>query len=307
MARGEGEAARLLYDAVLGPVESLLAGRRRFVFVPDGALQSVPPTLLVGGEPASVLARRFAVTVMPSIPSIAAVSTAAPSTAARAFLGIGNPLLPGGGQQPAGSSELWQRLSELEPLPETEAELTRIAQLFPDAADTELLVGAGATKAAIAHAGPVQFRILAFATHAVMAGNLPGVPEPAVILTPDRDNPAAGLLTASDVAAMSLDADLVLLSACNTAAPDGGPYAEGLSGLARAFLHAGARSLLVSHWAVNSMATVQLMTRFMMTLRADPAQDKAAAMQAAILSFLNGPDAGMRDPAVWAPFVVIGP
>src|SRR6185436_963383 len=70
-----------------------------------------------------------------------------------------------------------------------------------------------------------------------------------------------GLLTASEISRLKLDADWVVLSACNTAAPDGTPGAEGLSGLARAFFYAGARSLLVSHWAVASDATVALTTR----------------------------------------------
>ena len=80
-----------------------------------------------------------------------------------------------------------------------------------------------------------------------MAGEIPGLAEPAIVLTPnDEDVPFEGLRTASDVAVMRLDADLVMLSACNTAVPESGPYAEGLSGLARAFLQAGARRLLVS-------------------------------------------------------------
>lgn len=80
-----------------------------------------------------------------------------------------------------------------------------------------------------------------------MAGEIPGLAEPAIVLTPnDEDVPFEGLRTASDVAVMRLDADLVMLSACNTAVPESGPDAEGLSGLARAFLQAGARRLLVS-------------------------------------------------------------
>jgi CHAT domain-containing protein len=93
-----------------------------------------------------------------------------------------------------------------------------------------------------------------------MAGELSGIAEPGLILSPPARATEAddGYLSASEVAQLKLDADWVLLSACNTAAPDGTPGAEGLSGLAKAFFYAGARSLLVSHWAVVSDATVRL-------------------------------------------------
>ena len=97
---------------------------------------------------------------------------------------------------------------------------------------------------------------MAFATHGLVAGELAGVSEPALVLT----QPAEGtetdivLLTASEVAQLKLNADWVILSACNTAAADGTPGARGLSGLAKAFFYAGSRALLVSHWPVDSDA-----------------------------------------------------
>jgi hypothetical protein len=89
-------------------------------------------------------------------------------------------------------------------------------------------------------------------------------------LTPDGRSEWDGLLMASDVAALEMDADPVILSAGNTAAPDGGTFADGFSGLARAFLHAGARSLLVSNWSIASEATVELTTGFLTALRESP-------------------------------------
>lgn len=156
------------------------------------------------------------------------------------------------------------------------------------------------------HAGPASFRVIAFTTHAAMAGELPGLVEPVIFLTPAADGEDLGFLSASEVSAMELDADLVLLSACNTASPDGGPMGEGYSGLARAFLQAGARSLLVSHWAVNSEATARLTTEFMARFRAHPEAGKAAALQGAMLALLDGGDPDLRHPAFWAPFVLVG-
>jgi len=110
--------------------------------------------------------------------------------------------------------------------------------------------------------------VVHFATHGLLASesSLVGssVAEPALILTPPAVPTEAddGLLTASEVAQLKLDADWVVLSACNTAAGETDkPDAQALSGLARAFFYAGARALLVSHWAVDSQATVSLITR----------------------------------------------
>jgi len=100
-----------------------------------------------------------------------------------------------------------------------------------------------------------------FATHGVLAGQLDGIHEPGLILTPPDTATVEddGYLAASEIASLKLDADWAVLSACNTAA-SAATSAEALSGLARAFIYAQARSLLVSHWAVYSNATVKLIT-----------------------------------------------
>src|SRR5262249_61819135 len=96
---------------------------------------------------------------------------------------------------------------------------------------------------------------------------------PALLLTPpdQASEEDDGLLTASEAALLKLDADWVVLSACNTAAGDSKTNgAEALSGLARAFFYAGARALLVSHWAVDSNATVKLITHAFAGIRVSP-------------------------------------
>jgi CHAT domain-containing protein len=190
-------------------------------------------------------------------------------------------------------------------LPETAIELQRMAGLFPVGRAT-LILGDEATKPTFLQSHPDRYRILAFSTHALMAGQLPGLSEPAIVLTPDGKSEWDGLLTASDVAALEMDADLVILSACNTAAPDGGPFADGFSGLARAFLHAGARSLLVSNWSIASDATVELTTGFLTALRQSSGVRRAEALQSAILKLLDSGDDRYTHPGFWAPFVVVG-
>ena len=132
--------------------------------------------------------------------------------------------------------------------------------------------------------------------------------EPALALTlpaqPTDDDD--GLLKASEVAQLKLNADWVVLSACNTIAGDR-PGAEALSGLARAFFYSGARALLVSHWAVASDAATRLTTTTFAILSANPGLGRAEAMRRAMLAYLDDRSSPENAyPAVWGPFAVIG-
>ena len=134
-----------------------------------------------------------------------------------------------------------------------------------------------------------------------------GTAEPGLLLTPP-ETPSEeddGYLTASEIAGLKLDADWVVLSACNTAA-GGEQGAEALSGLARAFIYAQARALLVSHWEVNSEATVKLVTGAMKRLAADKGLGRAEAMRQSMLALMDNGTPREAHPAYWAPFVVVG-
>src|SRR6202007_407121 len=131
-----------------------------------------------------------------------------------------------------------------------------------------------------------------------------GVGEPALALTLPKQPTEFddGLLTASEVAQLKLNADWVVLSACNTVAGDK-PGAEALSGLARAFFYAGARALLVSHWAVDSNAATRLTTSPFDLLKSDPNLGRAEALRRAELAYLSDPSDPMNSyPALWGPF-----
>jgi CHAT domain-containing protein len=130
--------------------------------------------------------------------------------------------------------------------------------------------------------------------------------EPGLALSPGSGQSTGddGLLEASEVAALHLNADLVVLSACNTAAggdPGGG---EALQGLADAFFHAGARRLLVSHWEVSSTATVQLMTGVFDHAGAGFSNGLAESLRDAQLSLAGSP--ATAHPFYWAAFTVMG-
>ena len=195
------------------------------------------------------------------------------------------------------------------PLPETADELCAVARdLGADASAINL--GERATEHEVkrlsASGELAKYRIVHFATHGALAGQMQGNAEPGLLLTPPAtpSEDDDGYLTASEIAALKLDADWVILSACNTAA-GGAQGAEALSGLARAFIYAQARALLVSHWAVNSDATVKLITSAMSRLAANKTMGRAEAMRQSMLALIDkgGPEA---HPAFWAPFVVVG-
>ena len=112
-----------------------------------------------------------------------------------------------------------------------------------------------------------------------------------------------GLLTASEVAQLKLDADWEILSACNTAAGDK-PGAKGLSGLAKAFFYAGARALLVSHWPVFSKSTTDLTTSMFETIRNNPTIGRAEALRRSMMEMAS--HRRTAHPIFWAPFVVVG-
>ena len=133
-----------------------------------------------------------------------------------------------------------------------------------------------------------EYRVVYFATHGLVAGDIKGLGEPSLALTIPKQPSELddGLLTASEVAQLKLNADWVVLSACNTIAGDK-PGAEALSGLARAFFYAGARALLVSHWAVESKAAMRLTTSTFDIIKSDPKLGRAEALRRAMLAYMN--------------------
>ena len=215
-----------------------------------------------------------------------------------------------------GSSADIERIRAQIPLPETADELCEIGRRL-GAPESEILLGSHATERSIkdlSESGRLaEYAIVHFATHGALTGEALGLSEPGLILTPpakgtndakmlERDD---GFLTASEIAALKLDADWVMLSACNTAGADG-QTAEALSGMARAFFYAGARALLVAHWEVGSDAAVKLTTRALAEMNANPQIGSAQAFSVAMRGLIEKGSAFDAHPSQWAPFVVVG-
>ena len=313
-----------LYQKLFAVAEPSLKGVQHLFVVPDGALQSLPLGVLVTEKPkgndyrnAPWLARKYALSTLPSVSSLRALRTFAQATqASKPFIGFGDPILkghPGDNRgiklkkyfKPQGGVDVEMVRTRLAPLPETANELMAMARTLGASKDS-LFLRNRATETIVKSTDLSDTRVLAFATHGLVAGELGDLAEPALVLTPPKKGTSRddGLLTASEVATLTLNSDLVILSACNTAASDGTPNADALSGLAKAFFYAGSRSLLVSHWPVQSDAAVKLTTRMLKEIANDNKVGRSEALRRSMIALMASPK--FAHPAYWAPFVVVG-
>jgi CHAT domain-containing protein/tetratricopeptide (TPR) repeat protein len=326
-------ASFVLYREVLSPVEDVLRGKKRLSFVLDGALTSLPPQLLVESDPADKdlrhvnwLIRQHAVTVLPSVETLKIMrSKIRTSAVQKPLIGFADPLFNPDTPRPSAGvlasltasrgiqgtvADLSTLKTALPQLPDTADELKRVgAGVAANPAD--LFFGRDATETRVKQLALDQYRIVYFATHGLLAGEVQNFAklsaEPALVLSLPLQPTTLddGLLTASEVTQLKLDAEWVVLSACNTASGDK-PGAEALSGLARAFFYAGGRSLLVSNWVVESDSTVALMTGTF-AAASDPKLSHAEALQKSMLAMIDNPQhLAWADPKYWAPFVVVG-
>ena len=202
-----------------------------------------------------------------------------------------------------------EQLRRQVPLPETALELCAVANSFAPVKG-DVYLGSEATEAKIKSLSDdgrlAQYRVLHFATHGALSGQVHGSIEPGLILTPPASATSVddGYLSSSEISGLKLDADWVVLSACNTA---GGEEAnsEAFSGLARAFFYAGTRALLVSHWPVSSDAAVAITTGVTEAMMSHPEIGRAEALRRSI-SALIAKGGNNSHPSVWAPFVLVG-
>lgn len=305
MAAAQELHALLLPQAVQG----LTRGRSRLLVAANGALSALPFAVLAGpGDHPRWLVEDHALVTLPSISALAQARQAGGVRAVDRFLAIGAPEtaperlgVVADGVAAYRSASMARQVRDLPRLPATAGELRQLGAALA-AREQAVLTGASATESALRSAIGSGPQVIAFATHGLVAGEIDGLDEPALVVTPDGADD--GLLTASEIMHLRLDADWVLLSACNTAAGSGVDGA-GLSGLASAFLFAGGRNLLASHWAVRDDAAAALSTG---TVRAyAKGADPAEALRQAMLAMIQGRSlADGADPRLWAPFVYIG-
>jgi CHAT domain-containing protein len=321
--------AHKMYEQLLSPVEDLLGPMDRLVVVPSGALTSLPLETLVTKDIKPVtngnykdvpfLVTRFAVSYFPAPQAFAVLrQNTKPSAARDPYIGFGD-------FRPATKAQLaasfppdrcgadYSALSQLPPLPGTRKEISTVGSAIFHAPPQDIVLGADFTRARLESMDLTRYRIIHLATHAFLPSELNCRTEPliAVSAVPGAPNVADAFIGLSDILGLKLDADLVVLSACNTAGPAGAGTGDSLSGLARAFFFAGARGLLVTHWSLDDNAG-PLLTALTFTpsgSTADTAEDLRQAKLTMIQKVGARPGAGytfFTHPFAWAPFVLIG-
>jgi CHAT domain-containing protein len=316
------DAASTLYADLLGGVGDRLGGATALTVAPSGTLLSVPFGLLLTGAAspehlpdAPFLIRKLVIAHVPAPANFVQLRRLAGTSRARKpWFGFGDFVPVTVAQADAtfpvatchDSAALFANLPRL---PGAVAELDQARALVGAARQDELL-GSNFTASRVLSTPLSDYRLLHFATHALLQTDLACQTEPALVASapPGARDAQGALLTASQVAGLKLDADAVLLSACNTGGPGGSAPGESLSGLARSFFYAGARAMLVTHWDVNDRVTSVLVG----TTLALAKQDSSLGMAAALADSQRRLLAKSKDlpnlahPFFWAPLALIG-
>lgn len=288
-----------LFQQLIDPLR-LDGNIKKLLVVPDQVVESVPFSALIASPPPeSRLSLRkldwlvdwYAISYYPSLSTIYSLRSKAKNTGRdRSLLAFANPHFNDLSQpyraisvkkiyDKAGKTSL-PFFRDIANLPETQEEVESIAALFP-AHSSKIYTWDDASEYTVNSTDLSRYRYIVFATHGLVSGDFDGLKEPALVLTPPARISGSndGLLKASEISGLDLNSDLTVLSACNTASTDGEFGAEGLSGLAKSFMYAGSRALLVSHWPVNSHATVLTTTTFFKNLTGGANKDKTLALQ----------------------------
>jgi CHAT domain-containing protein len=326
----DAAAAHDLHRLVFEPLKSVLQGATDVVWFGHGPLGAVPPAVLVEKAPPKpqlrtpqeFAATRFLVDRY-AFSSLADLSLFVwhrdkprPAHGAQRLLGVGAPLLTAeevaGGPRSrsydlAGGLD-GKALAELPKLAESVDEMKGLAAVVGDPNAT-LWLGPEATERRFVGDALRPYSLVALATHGFLPGEVRDVPEPALMLALDATSKDRfdGILTSREIAGLQLDADLVILSACNTASADGRPRAEAFTGLSQAFFTAGARTLMASHWPVMSGAAVQLTVDTVSRGSKDSlawSRSLQRAMQSARRAGVSSPIES--HPSYWGPFVIVG-
>ena len=335
----DADASHQIYKGLMGPVEDMLKGKKHLVFSSSGALAKFPLAVLLR-EPATQrdaakmawLIKDLAVSQVPTASGWMSLKNSGQVPfSTQPLMAWGDPVfdlklasarVPGESgiralenlravQQNAGLDRLVEdsqsMYSRIPPLPETRDEVMQLAQILNSDPAKDLRLGAQATRESVlesSRSGAMQKKqIIVFATHGLLAGDLPDLNQPALAMAANPNPNDSPLLTLEDVLGLKLNADWVVLSACNTAGEDGKAH-EALSGLARGFFFAGSRSLLVTHWSVESESAMLLTTKTFAAYKTQVGIRRAEAIRQAMLDVMKLDK--FAHPTYWAPYALVG-
>jgi len=308
--------ASRLYKFLVEPAVKYLARERKLVIVPDGPLYYLPfETLIRNTAPSQpgfrYLVEDYTVVYAPSASVFASLQQGEGRNShaqQRELVAYGDPVFSARGSVASGKAEAgelvrsaYQRSGvRFAPLPNTRVEVREIAKLFPPGMRTVHL-GHDASKVSVKNEYLEQYRRIHFATHAVIDEEIPA--RSGLVLSLVDASADDGILRMAEIFNLKLDADLVVLSACQTGL---GKLikGEGMVGLTRAFMYAGTPRVAVSLWEVNDLATADFMKAFYRSMKAG--QTPAAALRAAKLSMIHSSAHAYHHPYFWAPFVLVG-
>ncbi len=316
--------ARHLYDITIGGVAAELKGASALVIAPTGPLLSLPFEVLLTGPTdiaklaeAPWLLRQATITHVPAATNFVSLRKVANTSAAtKPWFGFGDfrPVTLAQAQRsfpvgPCGDSG--RLLASLPALPGAVKEL-ETARGVLKAGQGDELTGDAFTADQVMKISLKDYRILHFAAHALLPTDLRCQTEAAIVTSPPvgADEAKGALLSASRLLGLDLDANLVILSACNSGGPGGGA-GESLSGLARSFFFAKARSLLVTHWEVSDQVAALVVALTINNVKEKPGEGVTGALREAQLDLLDRAASGklpaeIAHPFFWAPFAVIG-
>ncbi len=327
------ERAHRLYKTVFGSVEDLLGTTRHLIFEPDGAMLQLPPTALVtdakgiaaynqrmespDGDPFDFtgiawLGRGREVSIAVSPRGFLDIRKLGPSMATRSYLGLGHNAKPAPRPVTAVADECdWPLATWMNPI---SADELLYAQQKLDGGGSKVQIDAAFNDSALlADSDLDKYRVLHFATHGLVTAPRAGCPARPALVTSFGNQGSDGLLSFREIFDLKLDADLVILSACDTAGmasvaasreagvTSGGNYA--LDGLVRAFVGAGARSVIASHWPVpdDFNATKRLISG---VIEGGAGQPLSAGLEIAQEKLMDDPNTS--HPFYWAAFVIVG-
>jgi CHAT domain-containing protein len=297
---GYKELARTLYVTLCAPAADLLKDARQWIVVPDAELYYLPFEALIGAQ-GRFLVEDAAIVYAPSPSSLGLLKRSRLHDSRMEMIAFGAPELPGAAG--SGNAEnlrgVYERAGFRFPaLPHAREELREIALVFP-ADKTKVLVGAEASGVAVKSAKLADYKRLHFATHTIFDERSPE--RTGIVLTPVGNDD--GIVRARDILKLRLDADIVVLSACQSGI---GKLVrgEGIAGLSQAFVYAGAERVVVSSWEVNDLATSDLMKEFYAGLSRNVTPGEA--LQQAKLAMIRSGAPAYRNPYYWASFVLIG-
>ena len=279
------------------------------------------------------MVNKWSVSQLPSVSSLGALRRQEGRAAAnqRAFIGYGDPVF--GSNQPSSATRSGirrnggvtpinriseaapqSRIADLAALPDTAQEIDAIARVLGADPERDVFLRERATESNVKKADLAQYRVVMFATHGLVPGDIAGLTQPALALSAPRSGAVGGddddgMLTMDEILNLKLNARWVVLSACNTASNDG-QAEESLSGLVRAFFYAGTRALLATHWPVETESARMLTTGLFETQARNPTLTGAQALRQTMLGLIKQTTPGTRQfhahPLFWAPFALVG-